>query len=214
MTNKIQERFNDLASSAQKVADSSYQGANDSYVNSELLLQWITKAENLIFSVCGSTSTYYSAFVEAKKLRGFETNEGIFRRLRSVFIAVKDEYENGYLTSYKSLIQADLFSSELEQAKALHDAGYSTAAAVIAGTVLETSLRELCERNSLPLGKANKMNDDLARAGIYNIIQQKQILVLANIRNSAAHGKSDEFTQNDVSNMINSIETFLITHLN
>jgi hypothetical protein len=34
--------------------------------------------------------------------------------------------------------------------------GYKTASAVIAGTVLETALRELCDRNTVPLGKLDK----------------------------------------------------------
>ncbi|WP_174868378.1 DUF4145 domain-containing protein [Pectobacterium polaris] len=219
MTNKVQQRFNDLKSLADDVSKSShvvhsqYTGT-DTYVDSELLLQWLTKSENLISSVCGKTSTYYEAFTEAKKVSSFETNKSVFNRLNSIFLAIKDDYENGYLVSYKSLIQADLFDSELEQAKTLLSSGYSTAAAVIAGTVLETTLREICDRNAIAHGKLDKMNADLAKQGVYNSIQQKSITAMAGIRNSAAHGKADEFASNDVSNMISNIESFLMKHLN
>jgi hypothetical protein len=54
------------------------------------------------------------------------------------------------------------------------------AAAVIAGTVLETALRQLC---------LDRMNADLAKAGVYNSLMQKRITALAAIRNRAAHGK-------------------------
>lgn len=91
--------------------------------------------------------------------------------------------------------------------------GYKLAAAVIAGVVLETTLRDLCNQNSLPIGKLDKMNSDLAKAGIYNKLQQKRITALADIRNSAAHGKPEEFSDNDVTMMIRDIEQFLITHL-
>lgn len=219
MTNKIQQRFNDLKEFSDRVSSSShiihsqYTGSN-TYVDSELLLQWLTKTENLIVSVCGENSTYFETFTEAKKIIGFETNQSVFNRLKSIFTAIKEDYENGYLVSYKSLIQAELFDSELEQAKGLLTSGYTTAAAVIAGTVLETSLRELCERSSIPNGKLDKMNADLAKHGVYNSIQQKTITAMAGIRNSAAHGKVDEFSKDDVTNMISNIESFLIKHLN
>ena len=57
------------------------------------------------------------------------------------------------------------------------------------------------------------MNDDLAKAGIYNSLVQKQITALAGIRNSAAHGKIDEFTKVNVEQMIPEIEHFLAIHL-
>jgi hypothetical protein len=66
------------------------------------------------------------------------------------------------------------------------------AAAVIAGTVLETALRQLC---------LDRMNADLAKAGVYNSLMQKRITALAAIRNRAAHGKPNEFTRDDVSAM-------------
>lgn len=215
MNNKIQSRFTELDILAKEVAESARESPTSTltFVDDHIYSKWLTKTENLIFNVCGEKSSYFHSF-SSEKSKNYGTNYRKFQKLLAIFIAIKEDYESGYLTSYKSIIQAELFDSELEQAKALLGAGYFIAAAVIAGTVLETTLRELCEKNSLPLGKANKMNDDLAKAGVYNTLQQKQILALADIRNSAAHGKVDEFTRNDVSNMINSIEAFLITHLN
>ena len=49
------------------------------------------------------------------------------------------------------------------------------------------------------------MNSDLAKAGIYNKLQQKRITALADIRNSAAHGKPEEFSGDDVIMMIRDI---------
>ncbi|MCX8967421.1 DUF4145 domain-containing protein [Erwinia psidii] len=219
MKSKVQQRFNDLINFADRVSSSSHIvhsqfTGNQKYVDSELFIQWVIKTENLIISVCGKDSNYYEAFTEEKNSGGFETNQSIFKRLKSIFTAIKEDYENGYLVSYRSLIQADIFDSELEQAKELLTSGYTTAAAVIAGTVLETSLRELCERSSIPCGKMDKMNADLSKCGVYNSIQQKAITAMAGIRNSAAHGKVDEFSKDDATNMINNIESFLIKHLN
>lgn len=107
-----------------------------------------------------------------------------------------------------------MFSSELEQAAELLSSGYKLAAAVIAGVVLETGLREICDRHSIEHAKLDKMNSDLAKQGVYNRLQQKRITALADIRNSAAHGKPEEFTNEDVSLMIRDIEQFLANHIN
>jgi hypothetical protein len=124
-------------------------------------------------------------------------------------LAAKDDYEGGYLTRLRDLLQAEVFESELEQAQELLRVKYKGAAAVIAGTVLETTLRQLCKDHQLEPGKLDKMNADLAKAGVYNSLNQKRILSLAAIRNSAAHGKNDDFTHDDVSAMIRDVESFV-----
>lgn len=219
MTAKITKRFEEVALQAEEVSASEHTTHSEmfgrsTHVDENKLLGWITKAENLIVGICGENSTYYRTFSEANQVSSFESSLDRFKRLLSVFNSIKEDYESGYLTSYKSLIQAEVFGSELEQANELLESGYISAAAVIAGTVLETSLRELCDREALAHGKMDKMNADLAKKGVYNTIQQKQITALAGLRNSAAHGKSDEFNKNDVSMMIQNIENFLINHLN
>ena len=87
------------------------------------------------------------------------------------------------------------------------------AAAVTAGTVLETSLRQLCDENNIGHGKLDKMNADLAKAGVYNVLTQKRVTALADIRNNAAHGKPDEFKKEDVNDMIRDVNNFLVDHL-
>ena len=59
----------------------------------------------------------------------------------------------------------------------------------------------------------DKMNADLAKKGVYNLLVQKRITTLAQIRNDAAHGKPDQFTEADVTSMISDVERFLADHL-
>jgi len=182
-------------------------------MDDELSLTWKVKAKNLLVAACGKESQHYQEFIAAEKINSFESNSDPFKRMKSVFIAAMDDYKGGYLTSIKNLIQADVFDNELEQAEELLSSGYKLAAAVIAGVVLETTLRDLCTREGISHGKLDKMNSDLAKVGIYNKLQQKRITALADIRNSAAHGKPDKFTDADVTNMIRDIEQFLVIQL-
>jgi len=182
-------------------------------MNDELALTWKVKAKNLLVSSCGKDSQHYLEFIEAEKLNPHESSSDPFKRMKSVFIAAMDDYKGGYLTSIKNLIQADVFDSELEQAEELLSNKYKLAAAVISGVVLETALRDLCTKEGIGHGKLDKMNSDLAKAGVYNKLQQKRITALADVRNSAAHGKPEEFSDADVTNMIRDIEQFLAIQL-
>jgi len=182
-------------------------------VSSTDFLEWKIKTKNLINKSCGENSEHYRAFCSNEEPSTFSSNLGTLQKLKAVFCAAREDYEGGYLRSTRSLIQAEVFDSELEQAQALLDAGYKVPAAVVAGIVLETSLRELSDRKGLPHGKLDKMNAELAKAGIFNKLQQKRITAIADIRNSAAHGKPDEFNEADVNDMIRDITRFVAEYL-
>ena len=185
-------------------------GENNDYVDDAIILNWKVKVRNLLDKVCGEHSQHFRQF-EKNENSSFYTNYENLRNLKAVFQAAREDFEGGYLLSIRSLVQAEVFDSELEQAEELLKNGYVIAAAVIAGVVLETALRELCNRQSPQIGhgKLNKMNEDLAKTGVYNKLVQKLITTLADIRNSAAHGKHQEFEQQDVVFMIQEVRRFL-----
>ncbi|MFY4759044.1 DUF4145 domain-containing protein [Aliarcobacter butzleri] len=185
------------------------------YVDLFKYTQWKLKVQNIIELTAGKNSTYLKKFseIESVKYIAGQTYPHFIGQF-ALLNALKDDYENGFLVSLKSLVEADVFETELEQAKELLSNKYKLAAAVIAGVVLETALRSLCDKEKIPHGKLTKMNDDLTKAGVYNKFQQKNITALADIRNSAAHGKDSEFTHENVENMIRDIESFLATYLN
>ena len=214
MTRRHQKRFDELHAQAAEIAttqQSKHSEFSGSYkeVDRERLLGWTVKVKNLLANACGAESEHYRAFVSADKPQSFEDNVARFLRIRAVFMAAKEDFEGGYLTSIRTLVQAEVFSTELDQARELLSAGYSTAAAVISGVVLETNLRELCTRHGLTTGKLERMNADLVKAGAYNVLVQKRITALAAIRNSAAHGNTADFVPSDVVGMLADVERLL-----
>jgi hypothetical protein len=217
--NKLfKQRFNELEAQAIQVEASkamphSERLGSSEYVDNDLLLNWKVKVRNLLSKVCGEESQHFQQFEKNEADVAFTTNYTIFKRLKAIFLAAKEDFEGGYLSSIRTLVQAEVFDSELEQANELLSSGYSTAAAVIAGVVLETALRELCDREGISPGKLDKMNADLAKGGMYNKLTQKRITALADIRNSAAHGKPNEFREQDVTDMIRDVSQFLANHL-
>jgi len=177
-------------------------------------LQWKVKVKNLLKLSSGEDSVHYKEFVLSEDMQMYDTNPKVLKRLIPILIAAYDDLKGGFLVSFKQIVQAEVFDSELEQARSLLESGYKNAAAVIAGVVLETAIKELCVNNGIDLEKKKltRLNDDLAKASVYNTLQQKQITALADIRNSAAHGDYEKFTHQDVETMIKDIERFLLTY--
>lgn len=216
MPNKFTSRFAELTTEAEGLAKVAALVKYDTSPTKHLenaVLKWTLKAKHLVGLACGQDSLHLQEFDYADKAhRGFglEYRLGV---LSAVFSAARDDFEGGYFTTVRGLIQAEVFASETEQAAELLRKGYTVAAAVIAGTVLETALRELCDRNQIPRAMIGKMNEDLARKGVYNALTQKRVLSLAQVRNDAAHGNHGQFTEADVKGMISDIERLVADHL-
>jgi hypothetical protein len=209
----LKVRFAELADQLDKLgatrqAKHSEMSGNYEVVDDELLLNWCVKAKNLISSACGRDSEHYTAFLEAEKPTPWGDSYGAFKRIKAVFAAAREDFEGGYLGKVRNLIQAEIADSELDQARELLRSGYTAASAVVAGVVLETTLRSLCERHEIAVGKLDQMNADLVKVGQYNVLVQKRITALAAVRNSAAHGNSSEFQVADVESMIDEVERF------
>jgi len=190
-----------------QVKHSEYSGRYE-HVDAEQLLNWCVKTRNLISNACGRESEHYKSFVAAEEPSSFSGNYENLKSLRAVFTAAHEDFKGGYLISVRNLVQAEIADSELDQARELHKSGYISAAAVVAGVVLETTLRTLCDAQGLSHGRLDKMNADLAKAGQYNSLMQKRVTALAAIRNSAAHGSTSDFTAADVFSMIADVERF------
>ena len=148
---------------------------------------------------------------------------GRLRPLAGMVAALRADYAADRLRSVHELIHADMFSDFLEMATHLLDQGYKDPAAVTAGAVLEEHIRKLCDRHSVPTTftdsagdvrpkKLDAMNADLARAGVYNTIEQKDITAQAGVRNAAAHGEYAKYTVDQVRQMIVSVRAFIARH--
>lgn len=221
MTKLFEKRFCQLARELEEIAESSeisispITRSEGRYVDDNALLGWKIKAKTLLISACGPNAHHVQSLLSAGHAM-MGTNFDILERLRAVFLAAKDDYEGGYLNTVRNLVHAEVFGSELDQARELLATGYRLPAAVVAGVVLETTVRNLCTDHQIEHDrqtKLDKMNADLTKAGVYNSIQQKRITAMAGIRNSAAHGKSEEFTEGDVKGMIDDVERFLAANL-
>ena len=180
----------------------------------------MTRAKAAISRIAGCNSEYYKDVEATLKKR---LTEG--ERLRDVIgtiTGLKTDLQNDYLKSLNDIIKSEVFSDYLEMAEHLLTEGYKDPSAVIIGSTLEIHLRELCLLNGIDIDsknskgnlvpkKADLMNSDLAKANIYSSTYQKQIVAWLSIRNSAAHGKYSDYSNEEVKLMLQGVRLFILT---
>ena len=188
-------------------------------------IQWATQCVTILGQIIPRNDPNRSVVEEFKRLRSGLA--GPFRHLAARLRALHDDFANGFIGDLGSQIEAEIAADYLGQAERLLGEGQSgkfdhVPAAVLAGSVLEKTLRAFCGRQQPPVATVNATGgpltlapliDGLKKAGLFNEVRAKQLRHWADIRNSAAHGKFEEFDRNQVEAMVKGIEQFLAEHL-
>lgn len=213
-TKKARDRLESLISTVgAEVAATQYTGDYGTYLDFDKYTQWRTSALTSIKNL--APETHFEREFQAFENKGWGPPQKFEGQL-AVLKALLDDLDCGHLANLRGLIRAEVFGEFIEQAQHLHDEGYWQPAAVVAGAVLEDHLRKLCDKYPhvvLPAKpKLDFMNAELAKAGEYDVLVQKRITYLADIRNKAAHGRWNEFTSPDSHDLVQSVLRFLIDH--
>jgi hypothetical protein len=198
------------------LAHKKYTDLGSDYVESGQYAGFRSAALSLISSIFGETHTYFKEFdrqVNNSYVYNIEAGINILQSLRH-------EVEQGWLTTYKNLVTAEVFSNFLEMSKYFLDENYKDPAAVMIGSVLEEHLRQLCINHSVDTfiikgsdtvnKKADLLNADLTKAGVYGVLEQKSATAWLDLRNRAAHGKYGEYTIEQVQLMYQGVLDFII----
>jgi len=168
-----------------------------------------------IAGLFGESHSYYKEFSrEVNNSYDYNIQSGV-----AILQSIRHEIEQGWLTSLRQLVSAEVFSDFLEMGKHLLDEKYKDPAAVMIGSVLEEHLRQLCSNNSVDIEimkgtdripkKADLMNSDLVKAGAYGVLEQKNVTAWLDLRNRAAHGKYSEYTIEQVQLMYQGVLDFI-----
>ncbi len=190
---------------------------NGQFIRVDLVLFYEFRSASISFilKLFGSSHPYFIDFSEkVNDAQPSTTKRGI-----GMLAAVKGEIVQGWLTTTRGLISADIFADLLEMAEHQLSEGYKDPAAILAGTALEQHLRSLCETNDVDTTfekdgkripkKADVVNADLCKAGVYTKIDQKNVTHLLGIRNNAAHGEFEQYDTNQVKFMIAAVSDFI-----
>jgi hypothetical protein len=173
----------------------------------------ITRAIAAVHRISGPSSTY-SQEVD----RILKQNPPLHVHtspIMGIVLALREDTASGYIQNLTEIVHADIFSDFLDMARHLLDNGYKDPAAVLAGSTLESHLKNLAIKNSIPTenaGKAKKasqLNVDLTKANVYNKLDEKNVTAWLDLRNKAAHGSYTEYNLDQVKLLVSSIQDFL-----
>ncbi|HEV7938415.1 MAG TPA: hypothetical protein VGP18_10385 [Solirubrobacteraceae bacterium] len=132
--------------------------------------------------------------------------------------ALREDYVGGFMQQVEELIHAGVFDDFLEMANELLAKGYKDPAAVLGGSVLEEHLRKLAIRASAAISsdgkpvKADRLNADLVKASVYNVLEQKAVTSWLDLRNKAAHGHYADYDVGHVDLMLQGVRGFLMRY--
>lgn len=175
-----------------------------------------TESMNLVRRSCGGDSDHYRELNRIAETKDTSTNSYYFAHCFGVLEAAQRDFEAGLLFDMRALITAEVLGDFIEQSEVLLASGYHVPAASLAGAVLEDTLRKLCDKHDITVPastKIDKLNADLARAGVYDKLVQKRIIAIADVRNKADHGHFDQFTKTDVEDMVKWVRSFCADYL-
>jgi hypothetical protein len=223
LDNKIRKRFEELEAEASRL--SFFRHEPDSYGFPIPDATYMSNCEKLrinfitLLQLLAAKNSRFSDLVK-------EVSKGNPAQLHGIISGLRSDYEIGMLQSIAEVVEANVTANYLQQAEELLTANPNgqynhVPAAVLAGAVLENSLRILCDRQNPPiptqtdkkLKTLGTLIEDLKSAGLFNELKAKQLRAWADIRNAAAHGRFDDFKREDVEPMLKGIQNFLSDYM-
>jgi len=210
-------RLRELIEEGRVVAKLERPSSVRAYIQNEDRIQaqgWLIKVRNILETVFGPQSVHVRHFEEVLPkggVRFVERSHDIYP-IVGVLTGALDDLEKGYLIGQEFLIAGEIFDSILEQAKYLMQSGYKDPSAVLVRVVLEDALRRLARGEGInERQKVSALNDELKRRGKYPQSQWRFVQAWLDIGNAAAHGKFNEYKENDITKLIEDVEHFLAT---
>lgn len=216
--NDLIRRTDELMTMAQSVLNTKYKESHEYnffYVRDGPMIGFRSASLSFIERVYGRAHSYFEQFTSATS----HSLEGDAERGLAILSAIRAELAGGWLFTIKGLVAAELYADFLDQAEHLLNQGYKDAAAVMIGSILEEHLRQLCLKHDVPVSdekddkqiprKADRLNAELAKKAVFTALDSKQITAWLGLRNDAAHGKYDQFTREQVKNLLSGVLEFM-----
>lgn len=148
-------------------------------------------------------------------INSFNPSTARFCMARQVFIIQSClEIFDSKIQDIQTIVQADIFDSEIEASRYLSKRGFLRAAGAICGVVIEKHLKILCDSRSLKSTKKNPSIADyneMLKDNAYDTLEWRKIQRLADIRNLCDHNKEREPTKDEVEELISGTDRVVKT---
>ena len=218
------EQIDGIIERYEAVAEERFDEDGDAYnyLTPSVATEVVTASLACTERVTGRNSTYYEQMRKALEATSYyvpvEQVVGALRALRA-------DVAGGYLSNVLESIRGDYGSDILSFAESLlaeNGNGPVTAAAVLAGGVLEEHIRNLCNKHDISTEREtnrgvernnlDSMNNELRKEEVYGKVIQTNVTAWYHIRNHAARAEYDQYDTNQVRLMIMGVRTLLATY--
>ena len=208
----LEKRVEELIAQAKTALANVHRGDFGPYVTSENFAALRAASLSFIERVFGRDHPHYREFDKSVE----DVSDHYVQRGLGILTAIRDEIRGGWLFTTRGLVSAEVFADFLEMADYLLQEGYKDAAAVLVGGVLEEHLRQLAQKHGVPVQdgagrarKADTINAELKKAGVYNALDQKTVTSWLDLRNKAAHGNYSEYGKDQVELLLAGVRAFI-----
>jgi hypothetical protein len=192
----IVNKFAQLVSKAKELVP--YRTEGFSVEDIALWFECRTSALNLLERTAGDGNIYYRLLIESQ-----DADPDTFRPgpMLGILKAALTDLREGFMVDAKLLVSAEVCADFLVQAEILLEQDYKDAAAVIIRAVLEDGLRRVCISKGIevkPRWGVDDLASQLTKRNVLTGVQKAEIDGKRELGNSAAHGRFDEYTKDDV----------------
>lgn len=204
---RLEAKFEELREKSEK------RDLSGGTITVDSISEFITGSRAAITRIAGDNSAYMTELEAARATKQWIGSQAI--RIAGIIRQLKQDLGDGYLSTTRELLHAETFADFLEMAAHLLSEGYKDAAAVIAGSSLEVHLRNLAAKHSLAVEfngkpkKADLLNSELASVSAYSKLDQKSVTAWLDLRNKAAHGHYQDYSETQVGLLVSQIRDFM-----
>jgi hypothetical protein len=152
----------------------------------------------------------------AARVPEFDITQAAFTKFQqqlAILQAAESRFESALL-DIRTLLQADIFDSELDSARELVRNGFLRAGGIIAGVVLERHLLEVASAHKVTVRRVktiSSLNDALKDASVLQLPEWRRIQHLGDIRNLCGHVREREPSADEVNGLIDGVDKVVKT---
>lgn len=179
---------------------------------------WMVSAEHLVVLACKNPLDAYRfqtsricTFVPSMYSYSSDNIGVLVEILKRLF----SDIENGLITSITTAASAETLDDLLDQAKEYHSRKNKEGAGILATAVFEDTMRRLArDRDIIEAGiKADHIISELEKKGVITGVMAKRCRVAAGVRNHALHAQWDQFSLEDIEDVMRLTHQLLTEHL-
>lgn len=172
---------------------------------------WVTAGVHILEQACADPRSVYRRQAEEIRARG--NTPSAAEELGAVLARLKADIQAGLLGDLEDRVTGETYDDLLDHAQVYVDEGRKDPAAVLAGVVIEDTIRRICRIHSLEKTDLEQCINALTSNHILTKLEGKEAKTAAGLRNHAVHSQWDAFKADQIPPVIQLAQRLIREHL-